>query len=203
MNPWPVEAEVAEVHLPRRATRTWRASRSTASRTRATCWSAPPRARRRVGAGGAPAKAFLRVLGGGAPARHAHRHRLSAPERDDLGPEDFEGVDESPVRCLDVAASAMVAEIDAARKANESLGGVFQVLAFGLVPGIGCTSPGRNGSTAARGAVMSIQAMAAPGSATASALAERVGSLAHDEIFFSRSAATSGRRTAPAGSRAA
>ena len=31
----------------------------------------------------------------------------------------------------------MVAEIDAARKANESLGGVFEVRAFGVVPGLG------------------------------------------------------------------
>ena len=50
----------------------------------------------------------------------------------------FASVDESPVRCLDGQASeAMVAEIDSARKDNESLGGVFEVRAFGLVPGLG------------------------------------------------------------------
>ena len=53
-------------------------------------------------------------------------------------PEDFAAVDDSPVRCLDAeAARAMVAEIDRLRKANESLGGVFEVRAFGLVPGLG------------------------------------------------------------------
>src|SRR5207302_3622774 len=63
---------------------------------------------------------------------------VTAPRRDDLTPEDFAAVDESPVRCLDAAASrAMVAEIDRLRKANESLGGVFEVRAFGLVPGLG------------------------------------------------------------------
>ncbi len=42
------------------------------------------------------------------------------------------------MRCLDAEASrAMVREIDALRKANESLGGVFEVQAFGLVPGLG------------------------------------------------------------------
>jgi chorismate synthase len=112
---------------------------------------------------------------------------VAAPERDGLAVEDFEGVDESPVRCLDAGASdAMVAEIDAARKANESLGGVFTVIAFGLVPGIGSYISWEerlDGRLA--GAVMSIQAMKGVGIGDGFALAERVGSLAHDEIFFS------------------
>ena len=63
---------------------------------------------------------------------------VHAPRRDDLTPADFAAVDESPVRCLDPdATKAMVAEIDRLRKANESLGGVFEVRAFGLVPGLG------------------------------------------------------------------
>src|SRR4029077_2503260 len=50
----------------------------------------------------------------------------------------FDRVDESPVRCLDPEASAaMVQEINVLRKANESLGGTFEVIAFGLVPGLG------------------------------------------------------------------
>ena len=63
---------------------------------------------------------------------------VSAPRRDDLLPDDFAAVDDSPVRCLDPEAGrAMVAEIDRLRKANESLGGVFEVRVFGLVPGLG------------------------------------------------------------------
>ena len=63
---------------------------------------------------------------------------VEATQPHDLGPEDFAGVDESPVRCLDPEASeAMVAEIDRLRKENESLGGKFEVRAFGLVPGLG------------------------------------------------------------------
>jgi chorismate synthase len=89
-------------------------------------------------AAGALAKAFLETLG---VAVHSHVLRIgtvAATARDELAPADFADVDGSPVRCLDAAASeAMVAEIDAARKANESLGGVFEVRAFGLVPGLG------------------------------------------------------------------
>src|SRR5262249_3683175 len=63
---------------------------------------------------------------------------IRAPEREDLTPEDFADVDEDPVRCLDPDASAaMVEEINRLRKANESLGGSFEVRAFGLVPGLG------------------------------------------------------------------
>src|SRR4029079_15038558 len=56
----------------------------------------------------------------------------------DLGPADFDAVDDDPVRCLDPAASAaMIAEIDRLRKENESLGGTFEARAWGLVPGLG------------------------------------------------------------------
>jgi chorismate synthase len=112
---------------------------------------------------------------------------LAAPERDDPAPEEFEAVDESPVRCLDAAASdAMVAEIDTARKANESLGGVFEVRAFGVVPGIGSYVSWEerlDGRLAA--AIMSIQAIKGVGIGDGFDLAGRVGSRAHDEIFFS------------------
>ena len=112
---------------------------------------------------------------------------VTAPERHDLRPEDFEGVDESPVRCLDDEASAaMVAEIDTARKANESLGGVYEVIAFGLVPGIGSHISWEerlDGRLA--GAIMSIQAMKGVGIGDGFDLAGRVGSQAHDEVFWS------------------
>ena len=90
-------------------------------------------------AGGALCKAFLRALG---VSVHSHVIQIAsvhapAPERA-LTAEDFAEVDSSPVRCLDAAATkAMVREIDKLRRANESLGGVFEVLAFGLVPGLG------------------------------------------------------------------
>jgi chorismate synthase len=96
-------------------------------------------------------------------------------------------VDESPVRCLDADASAaMVEEIDAARKANESLGGVYEVRAFGVVPGIGShlSWEERLDGRLAQ-AIMSIQAMKGVGVGDGFDLAGRVGSQAHDEIFWS------------------
>jgi chorismate synthase len=54
------------------------------------------------------------------------------------GPRDAAAIDADPVRCFDAATSqAMVAEIDEARKAGDTLGGVVEILAFGLPPGLG------------------------------------------------------------------
>jgi chorismate synthase len=188
MNPWPVAAAVEEVHLPRpghadlagvlkyghtdvRNVLERASARETAARV----------------AAGALARAFLRELGVAVRSRVTRIGAVTAPEPEHLAPEDFEGVDESPVRCLDATASeAMVAEIDAARKANESLGGVFEVRAFGLVPGLGSYSSWEERLDARlAGAVMSIQAMKGVGIGDGFDLAGRVGSQAHDEIFHS------------------
>jgi chorismate synthase len=188
MNPWPVDAEVDEVHLPRpghadlagvmkygftdvRNVLERASARETAARV----------------AAGALAKALLASLGVTVFSHVTRIGSVTAPERDDLTPADFEGVDESPVRCLDSDSSAaMVAEIDAARKANESLGGVFEVIAFGVVPGIGSHISWEerlDGRLA--GAIMSIQAMKGVGIGDGFDLAGRVGSQSHDEIFWS------------------
>jgi chorismate synthase len=188
MNPWPVEAEVDEVHLPRpghadlAGVQKYGHSdvRNVLERASARETAA------RVGAG-ALAKALLRELGVSIRSHVTRIGSVTAPERDDLSPDDFELVDESPVRCLDPAASkAMVAEIDAARKANESLGGVFEVRAFGVVPGIGShvSWEERLDGRLAQ-AIMSIQAMKGVGVGDGFELAGRVGSRAHDEIFWS------------------
>jgi chorismate synthase len=112
---------------------------------------------------------------------------VKAPRRDELTPSDFASVDESPVRCLDPEATkAMVAEIDRLRKANESLGGVFEVIAFGLLPGLGShvsweeRLDGRLGQ-----AVLSIQAIKAVSIGDGAEVAGLPGSQAHDEIFYS------------------
>src|SRR6266480_4473578 len=188
MSPWPVDGDVAEVHLPRpghadlaglqkfgftdvRDVLERASARETAARV----------------ACGALAKAFLRALG-----VTVHSHVLSigsveAPRREDLEPDDFEGVDESPVRCLDAGASAaMVEAIDAARKANESLGGVYEVRAFGVVPGLGSHvswDTQLDGRLAQ--AIMSIQAMKGVSIGGGFELAPLPGSRAHDEIFWS------------------
>jgi chorismate synthase len=112
---------------------------------------------------------------------------VTAPRRDDLAVEDFDGVDDSPVRCIDAGASeAMVAEIDRARKANESLGGVFEVRAFGLLPGLGShiSWDERLDGRLAQ-AILSIHAMKGTEVGGGYALAGIPGSQAHDEIFWS------------------
>jgi chorismate synthase len=188
MNPWPVDGDVDEVHLPRpghadlagvlkfghtdvRNVLERASARETAARV----------------AAGALAKAYLRAMRAEVFSHVTRIGTVKAPERDDLSPEDFENVDESPVRCLDAESTqAMVEEIDKARKANESLGGVFEVRAFGLVPGIGShVSWEERLDGRLAGAVMSIQAMKGVGIGDGFDLAGRVGSQAHDEIFWS------------------
>ena len=188
MNPWPVEAEVEEVHLPRPGHADLAGTMKFGhSDVRNVLERASARETAARVAAGTLAKAFLRDLG---VAIFSHVTRIGtvvAPQRDALAPEDFDQVDESPVRCLDPGASeAMVSEIDSARKANESLGGVFEVRAFGVVPGIGSyiSWDGRLDGRLA-GAIMSIHAMKGVGIGDGFDLAGRVGSQAHDEIFFS------------------
>ena len=99
----------------------------------------------------------------------------------------------------------MVAEINRLRKANESLGGVFEVRAFGVVPGIGShvSWEERLDGRLAQ-AILSIQAMKAVAIGDGFETAGLPGSQAHDEIFYdARSAATTARPTAPAAWRAA
>jgi chorismate synthase len=187
MNPWPVQAELAEVHLPRPGhadlvgTQKYGVSDVRDVLERASARETAARV-----AGGAVAKAFLGALD---VTVHSHVIQITgvtAPRRDDLRPSDFDQVDDSPVRCLDPAAGkAMVAEIDRLRKANESLGGVFEVRAFGVVPGLGSyvswqeRLDGRLGQ-----AILSIQAIKAISVGDGQEVAGLPGSQAHDEIFY-------------------
>jgi chorismate synthase len=187
MNPWPVDADVDEVHLPRPG----HADLSGILKFGHTdVRNVLERASARETAGrvgvGALARTFLRVLGVSIHSRVVRIGSVTAPEPESLSPEDFSDVDASPVRCLDPAASeAMVAEIDAARKANESLGGVFEVHAYGAVPGLGSyVSWDSRLDGRLAWAVMSIHAMKGVEIGDGFELAGRVGSKAHDEIFW-------------------
>jgi chorismate synthase len=187
MDPWPVEADVAEVHLPRPGhadlAGLWKygftdvrnvleraSARETAARV----------------AGGAVCKAFLRALGVEVRSHVVQVGDVQAqPPEQPLTPASFAAVDDDPVRTLDPQASAaMVAHIDVQRKANESIGGAFEVLAFGLVPGLGShvTWEQRLDGRLA-GALCSIQAVKGAEIGEGFALAGRPGSQAHDEIF--------------------
>jgi chorismate synthase len=188
MNPWPVDGQLEEVHLPRPGHADLAGVQKFGfSDVRDVLERASARETAARVAAGALAKVLLAELG---VSVHSHVLRIgsvAAPERDDLAPADFDRVDESPVRCLDPDASeAMVAEIDSARKANESLGGVYEVRAFGLVPGIGShVSWDQRLDGRLAQAVMSIQATKGVAIGDGFAVAERVGSQAHDEIFWS------------------
>jgi chorismate synthase len=100
------------------------------------------------------------------------------------GPDDAAAVDADPVRCFDAAASAaMVAEIDAVRKDGDTLGGVVEVLVFGLPPGLGSfTHWDRRLDGRLAGALMSIQAIKGVEVGDGFTTAGRRGSVAHDEI---------------------
>ncbi|HEX3691060.1 MAG TPA: chorismate synthase [Solirubrobacteraceae bacterium] len=187
MNPWPVEAETAEVHLPRPGhadlvgTQKYGLTDVRDILERASARETAARV-----AGGAVAKAFLNALGVSVFSHVIQITGVSASRRDDLTPEDFAAVDESPVRCLDDEASrAMVAEINRLRKANESLGGVFEVRAFGLVPGLGSHVSWRERLDGVLGqAILSIQAVKGAAVGDGIEVAGLPGSQAHDEIFY-------------------
>jgi chorismate synthase len=187
MNPWPVQAATAEVHLPRpghadlAGTQKYGLTDVRDILERASARETAARV-----AGGAVCKAFLAELGVRVYSHVTQITTVSAPRRDDLTPADFEHVDDSPVRCLDPEATKlMVAEIDKLRKQNESLGGVFEVRAFGLVPGLGShvsweeRLDGRLGQ-----AMLSIQAIKAVSIGDGVEVAGLPGSQAHDEIFY-------------------
>jgi chorismate synthase len=188
MNPWPVDGEVGEVHLPRPGHADLAGIQKFGfSDVRNVLERASARETAARVACGAVTKGFLADFGVQVFSHVVQIGSVRAAARDDLEPDDFASVDESPVRCLDGEASdAMVEEINTSRKANESLGGVFEVRAYGLVPGIGSyvSWEGRMDGRLAQ-AIMSIQAMKGVSVGDAFDIAGRVGSEAHDEIFWS------------------
>ncbi len=99
-------------------------------------------------------------------------------------PVDAAAIDASPVRCADRDASrAMVAEIDRVRKSKDSLGGVFEVLAYGVPPGLGSyVQWDRKLDARLAAGLMSIQSVKGVEVGDGFATAARVGSKAHDEI---------------------
>lgn len=101
-------------------------------------------------------------------------------------PGDLERIDADPVRCLDPEASAaMVAAIDAAREAKDTLGGVFEVVAHGVPVGIGShVHYDRRLDHLLGGAVMSIQAIKGVEVGDGFDSAVTPGSSAHDEIVL-------------------
>src|SRR5690606_7986785 len=86
---------------------------------------------------------------------------VAAPAGTIPGPDDLDRIDESPVRCLDPTTSeAMVAEVDTAHKEGDTLGGVVEVVAWGVPPGLGShVHADRRLDARLAGALMSIHAI--------------------------------------------
>lgn len=99
-------------------------------------------------------------------------------------PGQVEQLDADPVRALDPRGSAaMVAEVEAAKKAGDTLGGVVEVLAYGLPPGLGShVHWDRRLDAQLAAALMGIQAIKGVEVGDGFRTAARRGSAAHDEM---------------------
>jgi len=143
---------------------------------------------------GALAKSLLRAIGveilshvvriGGAAS--------ASPRRPEPG--DLAVIDENEVRCFDeAAAAAMIAEIKAAAKQGDSLGGIVEVVAYGVPVGLGSyVHWDRKLDGLLAGALMSIQAVKAVEIGDGMAQAAQRGSVAHDAIAYEEGSAETG-----------
>ena len=150
---------------------------------------------------GAVARAFLEQSVGARVVSHVVAiGGVEAPDGVWPEPDDVERLDADPVRCLDAEASAaMVAEIDTAQKEGDTLGGVVEVLVYGLPPGLGShVHWDRRLDSRLAGALMGIQAIKGVAVGDGFESARRRGSQAHDEIERGEDGVLR-RRTARAG----
>ncbi|NUR62681.1 MAG: chorismate synthase [Catenulispora sp.] len=111
------------------------------------------------------------------------------------GPEDVDRLDADPVRCLDPQASAaMVAQIDQAHKDGDTLGGVVEVVAYGLPPGLGShVQWDRRLDAKLAAALMGIQAIKGVEVGDGFELARTPGSQAHDEMEVASDTVSEGK----------
>jgi len=134
---------------------------------------------------GAVASAFLaQAMGVRLVAHVVSIGAATAPAGVVPGPDDVSALDDDPVRCLDRDASlAMVAEIDQAHRDGDTLGGVVEVVAYGLPPGLGShVHWDRRLDSRLAGALMGIQAIKGVELGDGFDVARGPGSAAHDEI---------------------
>ena len=124
-----------------------------------------------------------------------------APDAPLPTPDDLEAIDANPVRAFDPAGTqAMVAEVEAAKKDGDTLGGVIEAIAYGLPPGLGShVHWDRRLDARLAGALMGIQAMKGVEIGDGFTSAHRRGSQAHDEIDRGDSLSGVTRRTNRAG----
>ena len=134
---------------------------------------------------GAVARSFLSELGITLVSHTLSNGPVRVPEGSPLPlPRDVDALDADPLRCFDDATSAlMVAEVDAAHKEGDTLGGVVEVLAYGVPPGLGSyVHWDRRLDSALAAALMGIQAIKGVEVGDGFLTTTRRGSDAHDEL---------------------
>ncbi|KMO78100.1 Chorismate synthase [Mycolicibacterium chlorophenolicum] len=137
-------------------------------------------------AAGTVARAFLRQALGVEVVSHVVSIGASTPyDGPPPLPGDLAAIDASPVRAFDPASEAlMIAEIEAAKRDGDTLGGVVEVVAHGLPVGLGSFTSGENRlDSQLAAAVMGIQAIKGVEIGDGFETARRRGSVAHDEIY--------------------
>jgi chorismate synthase len=135
---------------------------------------------------GAVVRTFLAELGITLVSHTLSIGPVRVPEGSPLPvPADVDLLDADPLRCFDPETSArMVAEVDDAHKEGDTLGGVVEVLAYGLPPGLGShVHWDRRLDSQLAGALMSIQAIKGVEVGDGFLTTTRRGSQAHDELF--------------------
>jgi len=137
-------------------------------------------------AGGALAKALLRTIGTQVISHVIQMGTVRSSTDRRPSPADLNMVDDSPVRCFDAdAANRMVTEIEAVAKEGDSLGGVVEVLGWGVPIGLGShVHWDRKIDALLAQAVMSIQAVKGVEIGDGFEVAGRRGSAAHDPISW-------------------
>ncbi len=138
----------------------------------------------RVALGEIARRLLRQVLGAELVSHVVALGAVRAPDDYVPEPQDADRIDADPVRCLDATASAaMQAEVDAAHRDGDTLGGVVEVIAYGLPPGLGShVHWDRRLDGRLAGALMSIQAIKGVEVGDGFTTALRRGSQAHDEI---------------------
>jgi chorismate synthase len=136
-------------------------------------------------AAGTVARVFLRQALGVEVVSHVISIGASAPyDGPPPQPADLAAIDDSPVRAFDAAAEkSMIAEIEAAKRDGDTLGGVVEVVVSGLPVGLGSFTSGDDRlDSQLAAAVMGIQAIKGVEIGDGFETARRRGSVAHDEI---------------------
>ncbi|WP_454118830.1 chorismate synthase [Microbacterium lacticum] len=135
---------------------------------------------------GAVARSFLGELGIRLVSHTLSIGPVRVPDGSALPtPDDVDALDADPLRCFDAATSAaMVAEVDDAKKDGDTLGGIVEVLAYGVPPGLGShVQWDRRLDGRLAQALMSIQAIKGVEVGDGFETTRRRGSAAHDELF--------------------